>query len=86
MTPNDGGPAFGGERTELKHIFQGQPPTPVPIVYSGLSIRDWFAGQALSGMHSRDTFDTGLSHPEQRAKLAYIDADALMAERAKETQ
>ena len=50
--------------------------------YDGMSLRDWFAGQALAGFSSRDTFDPGQAEPEQRARLAYIDADAMLAARA----
>jgi hypothetical protein len=48
-----------------------------------VSLRDQFAMAALSGMHARDTFDDGLATPAQRAHIAYIDADACLAERAK---
>lgn len=47
----------------------------------GMSLRDWFAGQALAGFSSRETFDPGQAKPEQRARLAYIEADAMLAER-----
>lgn len=67
----DGGPAFprmGNEVTDKQ---------------DGMSLRDYFAGQALEGMHARDTYDAGQSMPHQRARLAYTDADAMLAERAK---
>ncbi len=51
----------------------------------GMTLRDWFAGQALAGMHARDAYDDGQQTPEQRAALAYIDADAMLTERAKES-
>jgi len=44
-------------------------------------MRDLFAAFALAGMNSRDDFDAGQARPEQRAKLAYIDADAMIAAR-----
>ena len=50
----------------------------------GMTLRDWFAGQALAGIHARDYFDPGLASPEQRARICYLDADALLAERNKE--
>jgi hypothetical protein len=46
---------------------------------TGMTLRDWFAGQALSGLladHTRDDY------PDQFAKLAYNFADAMLAERA----
>jgi hypothetical protein len=48
----------------------------------GWDLRDYFAGQALAGMHARDSFDDGQASPEQRARLAYIDADAMIAARS----
>lgn len=50
--------------------------------YDGMTLRDYFAGQALIGL---------LSFPESRAncpaetfaKSAYIQADAMLAERSK---
>lgn len=46
----------------------------------GMTMRQWYKGQALLGMMSRDTFDEGQATPEQRAKLAGIEADAMIAE------
>lgn len=48
-----------------------------------MTLRDHFAGLALQGFAARDMHDAGLVTPEQRAKLAYIDADAMLKERAK---
>ena len=47
----------------------------------GLTLRDYFAAKAMQGMHARDTFDAGQARPEQRARLAYIEADAMMKAR-----
>ena len=47
----------------------------------GMTLRDYFAAKALQGMHARDQFDSGQARPEQRAKLAYIDADAMLKAR-----
>jgi len=46
----------------------------------GMSLRDWFAGQALAGVASRQNF-----HAVARAaaKEAYALADAMLAERSK---
>jgi hypothetical protein len=52
----------------------------------GMSLRDYFAAAALFGMNARDGFDPGQATPEQRASLAYIEADAMLAERSKETK
>lgn len=64
---DDGGPAFpGGVRdTDGNWIsLSGDP---------GMSLRDWFAGQALSNMAG--------SSADQVAKLAYNIADAMLAAR-----
>ena len=47
----------------------------------GLTLRDYFAAKAMQGRHARDTFDLGQARPEQRARLAYIEADAMMKAR-----
>ena len=68
---NDGGPAF-----------------PRPSVYdpedaifcmgqSGMSLRDWFAGQAMAGITSSSGF-----RPSTAAKEAYAFADAMLEKRA----
>lgn len=48
-----------------------------------MTLRDYFAGLAMQGMMARDVFDGGQARPEQRAKLAYIEADAMLKERNK---
>lgn len=49
---------------------------------SGMSLRDWFAGQALSAMS--EPF-AKKEKPEHRAKAAYALADAMLVERGKES-
>jgi hypothetical protein len=49
----------------------------------GMTLRDAFALAALAGMHARDDYDEGLATPEQRAHIAYVDADAMLKEREK---
>ena len=63
-----GGPAFPGEWSKVRH-------TP------GMTLRDYFAAKVLQGMAARDVFDAGQASPEQRARLAYIDADAMLKAR-----
>ena len=70
---DDGGPAFpliaeGGENSGL-----------FPEFHSGMSLRDWFAGQALIGIYA------GCLHMETKnaVKDAYETADAMLKERAK---
>jgi len=45
----------------------------------GMSMRDYFAGQALTGIIASDCSDKMAVEP--RAKLAYRIADAMLAER-----
>jgi len=47
---------------------------------NGLSKRELGAFMIIQGMASRDTFDPGQATPEQRAKLAVIEVDALLYE------
>lgn len=73
---NDGGPAF--PRTvqrwndSLDHV-------------EGMSLRDWFAGQALQGVASGfwSNSDMSVLGPRGLAESAYEFADAMLAARAK---
>ena len=70
---NDGRPAFPGQ------WYDFQPTTGEQVVreqWSGLSLRDWFAGQALTkaSQGSNGTAD-------DTAKRAYYIADAMLAAR-----
>jgi hypothetical protein len=47
----------------------------------GLTLRDWFAGQALAGIATRQNF-RGIEH--SAAAQAYVIADAMLAEGSKE--
>lgn len=47
---------------------------------SGMSLRDWFAGQALAGFAASDAA-IGKWHDGTVAKCAYEVADAMLAER-----
>lgn len=73
----DGGSAFPHT------IITGQHNT------SGMSLRDWFAGQALAGLLADPTTDTHV--PPALAQSAFADAayrfaDAMLAERQKERE
>ncbi len=68
---DDGGPAFPG----AWHPEMGWSPTQMP---SGMSLRDWFAGQALAGYRYG-----GDSRARSIAEWAYMLADAMLAEREK---
>ncbi len=73
----DGGPAFPNV-VETYQDRDGQ----LQIVKesaSGMSLRDWFAGQALAGLVAQ----TRTLRPDVEANYAYKLADAMIAERAK---
>lgn len=68
---NDGGPAFP---VTAEQSPSGQ------FALSGMSLRDWFAGQALAGMMAC----TDCSGTEAEfAASAYRNADAMLAARSK---
>lgn len=69
----DGGPAF---------------PTPIPSMTNGMTLRDYFAGQALAGDLAAQSMDTGeyksgatVGQLSARAALFYRFADAMIAAR-----
>jgi hypothetical protein len=68
--PQDGGPAFPS-------VMMARD---VAIAEGGMSLRDWFAGQALAGLcgNSRDHCPANVSALE-----AYLLADAMLIARAK---
>lgn len=72
---NDGGTAFP---------FSAMPAGWSHLATTGMSLRDWFAGQALQGMHaSRGT--ASMYDPEAikiMARVAYEQADAMLKVRA----
>ena len=48
---------------------------------NNMTMRDFFAALVVAGINSRDVFNAGQAKPEQRAKLAYIEADAMIIAR-----
>jgi hypothetical protein len=81
MNEKDGGPAFPGEcyRAVPGLGLRQRKLTP------GMSLRDWFAGQALAAIVSKAPFqEDGLEDdgiPEHTARGAYDYADAMLAAR-----
>ncbi len=73
---NDGGPAFPVPM--FTREADGQPMSATEYGLGGMSLRDWFAGQALAGL---------LASPETNmpfdvaAPLAYRHADAMLKAR-----
>ena len=74
ITAITGGPAFP---TEVRGLGEAGIPT---IVYHGMTLRDWFAGQALTGLYERSLSDSHMAH------RAYRMADAMLAERSKKQE
>lgn len=70
---NTGGPAFP--------LPLGSQDLPEPA-YGGMSLRDWFAGQALAGMMASEV-DGSTYNEDPAAERAYRFADAMLAEREK---
>lgn len=68
---DDGGPAYP-QTTESWYRTEVGDPAP-----SGMSLRDWFAGQALAAMDLEERIT------ESCARNAYWIADAMLAERLK---
>lgn len=79
--PKDGGPAFP---------FKCQGPTTGPEFYYGMTLRDWFAGQALVGVLSnhdllmRTDQESILSTRAAAAQYAYAVADSMLQQRPKD--
>ncbi len=71
MAMEDGGPAFP---TTLQVNAFG---TIEQEAHDGMSLRDWFAGQALAGLLPTDTTHTNAD----LAQAAYNLADAMLAAR-----
>lgn len=75
MSGTDGGPAFT---------------VPPGASHAGMSLREWYAGQALVGLVATpidwtDDKDKPVTDPDQIARIAFQLADALLSERSKKT-
>lgn len=75
MTDKDGGPAF--PQTEYRKLGEVERADTT----GGLTILDYFAAQALAGMLSL----AGSAEPVATARGAYVYADAMLAEREKQS-
>ncbi len=76
---NDGGPAFLTEPNTQPGFYK----------HHGMTLRDWFAGQAVTAVIRQCANDLGINNPDKLtpeqyfAMKAYAVADAMLAERAK---
>lgn len=64
----------------MSNIDGGGPAFPMSTVDSqtGMTLREWFAGQALAGLCVNENYIT--ITPERLARFAYMRADAMIAE------
>jgi hypothetical protein len=69
-TINDGGPAFPFPSTKTPEGY-------VQPGWYGMTLRDWFAGQALAGL----TADPDMPTFHKCAEIAYACADAMLKAR-----
>lgn len=75
---NNGGPAFPG--------FEDYIPGSYPYAKGGMSLRDWFAGQALVAIINtckHDFRDPGEDFEQMFARKAFACADAMLEARGK---
>lgn len=85
---NDGGPAFPGKGIvgHRKHsglqYSEHHPGEPIKGDIPGMSLRDYFAAKALSGLLS-DLTKKGADEPKDFARVSYAIADAMLSERKK---
>lgn len=80
---DDGGPAFPQDSTVQVVYGPNGDAAGHRVVDAkpGMSLRDWFAGQALTGMLA-DPYSGGDEHTIARG--AYMQADAMLAARKRE--
>ena len=78
-TTNNGGPAFPGVRIEAGDNYN----PPKKIYRGGMTLRDYFAAQAVSQIIATCTNDTtlGMSKADYLAGRAYEIADAMLKAR-----
>lgn len=86
MAEQDGGPAFPAMRPELvATTLKDHTGEPIEswedIHYPGMSLRDYFAAAALTGLIAKPD----MSWPSDAAEASYRIADAMLAARASET-
>ncbi len=78
MSTPDGGPAFPRVFQYTGHDEEGGTAT-ISEEHPGMSLRDWFAGQALCGVLSNPRID--FNKEKDIAKGAFEHADAMLKER-----
>lgn len=91
MSARDGGPAFPGAWMERDSVGDLNPQEQ----YLGMSLRDYFAGQALAGMLASDHFLAALkgkgreigsdNDHDAATRIAYNFADSMLEERERDS-
>ena len=71
---NDGGPAF-------PHDVYSPYRNEDNKRWIGMSLRDWFAGQALVALAGFESWADPSSRPDSTARMAYTIADAMLKAR-----
>jgi hypothetical protein len=81
----DGGPAFPTEHTEEKILERGNgwhTSQQVQVHKPGMSLRDWFAGQALAGLLAATGRELGANQVHVVTAASYDMADEMLKARA----
>lgn len=73
-TKPDGGPAFPGPAINEDGSY-------LPLHHTGMSLRDWFAGQIMQGLLEGVAWDVARDNAKRCAEVAYVAADAMLAAR-----
>jgi hypothetical protein len=76
---DDGGPAFSVPYSRFEVWALNKPPI---HGHPGMTLRDYFAAQALQSMHIPNSWSDNPEYWKGVAKSAYVCADAMLAERS----
>jgi hypothetical protein len=82
-TKDDGGPAFPTDNWKVDVDYGGGVIMPTVAAHPGMTLRDWFAGQAMAGMLANPNATSAEGVPRERAvtSAAYLVADAMLEAR-----
>ena len=81
MSKDTGGPAFPESKQDFEPSITGGGYV-LRSQNGGMTLRDWFAGQALAAIIQGDGAQF-FNEFKLHAELAYLQADAMLAERSK---
>ena len=77
---HDGGPAFPVD--DIIQLDEKGQKFGAPISSAGMTLRDWFAGQAINGLCADPTNHKLFDDMHDAAANAYLIADAMIAARS----